>query len=169
MGEDKFDQWLEETKQYAVEKFWKEVLNQKNASEQKKDANSPWLPFDNQRQHDIALPRCDIGQSDGKIIVEAELPGVSPENIAYRLQGKKLVINGAFTSLHPGWTYVQKERQERSFERELHIPEQIDASNISSTLKDGILTITLPVEAEEEAVSVHIPLRPAMDDHRTSL
>lgn len=91
-------------------------------------------------------PTCDVTESEGEVVINAELPGVESKDIDVQVTGNKITIRGEKRSE----TSEEKEGrsyQERffgSFERSLLLPDGIDADRVQARLKDGVLEVRVP-------------------------
>lgn len=99
-----------------------------------------------ERTKGLSVPPVNLSQDEQNLYAEAELPGVSPENLEITATGDTLTIKGSRTaSRHERTTSViRAERVSGSFERTMTLPVEVDAERVSATLRDGVLTITLP-------------------------
>jgi HSP20 family protein len=91
-------------------------------------------------------PRCDVTESDGEVIVHAELPGVAPEDMEVEVRDSTLYIRGEkkverSEDKEQGRTF--SERFFGSFERSIAIP-NVDTEKISAEMKEGVLEVRLP-------------------------
>ncbi|WP_071459849.1 Hsp20/alpha crystallin family protein [Bacillus massilinigeriensis] len=149
MEVEKLKNWLDLTKQYATESFWKEVLQQQNnRSNTSAHSNQPQDRF----------PHCDLYESNGYLYVQAELPGIQVENIQIILQGKSLILKGHYATLKPTIKYYLKERPDKEFERIIRLPYKVHRQSIETNIQNGLLTVLLPILPEEEAVPITLNL-----------
>ncbi|WP_121612156.1 Hsp20/alpha crystallin family protein [Mesobacillus foraminis] len=155
MEVEKLKYWLDLTRQYAAESFWKEAFSQET---------NPFLSSGHIQNLSLApkggssecFPRCDLYKYEDKLFVEAELPGMVREHAAITLKGKQLTIRGNYSTFKPNLTYFLKERCDQSFEKNINLPFRVNHHEIQSNLDRGLLTIILPIISEEEAVPIHI-------------
>lgn len=103
------------------------------------------------------------GWEEGEsLVIEAEVPGLSLEQVNVTVQGDELTIKGerpAPTS-EPNW--LRRERWHGSFERTLTLPFPVDADHVEASLNGGILTIRLPKAASARARKVEVRATPAV-------
>ena len=93
------------------------------------------------------LPPVDIYETaDHEVVLKAELPEVKREDINITFENNVLTIRGErkFESEVSREHFQRMERQYGPFTRSFTVPAAIDASRISATHKDGMLTIRLP-------------------------
>lgn len=107
-------------------------------------------------------PRCDVTETDGVIVVEAELPGVDPKDIDVSVSGGLLTVRGEKRTekteqQQEGRTY--SERFFGSFERSIGLPEGVDSTKIEAKMKDGVLEVRVPVPTVATATPNKIEIK----------
>jgi HSP20 family protein len=95
-------------------------------------------------------PALDLYQNKDSVIAVVELPGMRKEDIEISLHDGTLTISGERKreSSSNGENAERTERYIGRFRRSIALPTRVDASKVSATYRDGILTVTLP-KAEE--------------------
>ena len=92
------------------------------------------------------VPAVDIYETAGKdIVVKAELPEMKREDIKVAFENNVLSIEGE--RQFDRTAHEQFHRAERgygAFLRSFTLPANVDASKVTATYQDGVLTITLP-------------------------
>lgn len=80
------------------------------------------------------------------VTVTAELPGVSPKDVEVSVVGRRLTIRGERAPAAPGEgvRYHRRERGGGRFGRAVTLPFPVEGDRVAATLKDGVLTVTLP-------------------------
>jgi HSP20 family protein len=111
-----------------------------------------------QRSYGTGYPALNAWEDDEAAYVEAELPGLSFQDIEVYVQGNELTLRGE-RRIHAPWAERQQSggnggagggnwhRQERArgrFARSLSLPWEIDADRVEAKLGDGVLTVRLP-------------------------
>ena len=97
------------------------------------------------------MPPVDIYESaDQQVVLKAELPGVSREDIDLRVENNTLTLRGERRrdSEVKDEQFHRVERSYGAFSRSFALPSRIDAEQVRADFKDGVLTITLPTKAE---------------------
>lgn len=90
-------------------------------------------------------PRTNLYDAGDHLEVRAEVPGLTREDINIRIQGNYLEISGTRKNDTPeGYKAHRVERGAQSFTRSFTLPTEVDADKAAATLKNGILTLTLP-------------------------
>ncbi len=90
-------------------------------------------------------PRMNLYDNGENFQVMAEIPGFSKDELDIKSQGNYLELSGTRNEDTPkGYKTHRIEREIRSFTRSFTLPADVDADKITATLKNGILTMTLP-------------------------
>jgi HSP20 family protein len=95
-------------------------------------------------------PAVDIVEKDHAYEVTAELPGMSEKDIEVKLAGGMLTIKGEKSEEKEEKTkdVHVSERRYGSFQRSFSVPEDVDADKLAATVRNGVLTVTMPKSAE---------------------
>ncbi len=105
-------------------------------------------------------PVVDVMEDADNVIVKAELPGLSKDDVQVTLQDNRLILKGEkkHESERRGWNYYQHESSYGAFSRVIELPSYIDARKAEARFKNGVLEITLPKteEAKSKVVEVKI-------------
>lgn len=102
------------------------------------DQKHPWTNGDN-------YPKTNLSDTGDNLELIVEVPGVLKDNINVKIQGNYLELSGKKTREIPeGYTVHRTEREALSFSRSLTLPYEVDADQVTASLKNGILTMTLP-------------------------
>ena len=93
-----------------------------------------------------SYPAMNVWMNDEGVVVTAELPGCSPDNIDITVVGDTLTVKGNRTDeeLPEGAVYHRRERTCGSFSRGFALPFEVEASGVDATFEQGVLRITLP-------------------------
>ena len=126
----------------------------------------PWMRWS--EGGGLGQPAIDMRETDDAYVIEAEMPGVKPEDVEVTIDGRTLVFRGQFreereTEPQSG-RYLVRERRTGTFTRALTLPGGIDPDRVSSKFENGELVITLPKAAEARAR--RIPIGNASDSAR---
>lgn len=91
-------------------------------------------------------PRTDVYETDVAYVVEADLPGVTMQDISVQLAGTTVVIAGKRESTHPGGAETQPgvERPCGTFRRAFTLPTAVKSDEVQATYTNGVLTVTIP-------------------------
>jgi len=90
-------------------------------------------------------PRTNLYDLGEKLEIIAEVPGLSKEDISIKIQGNYLEMSGTRKSDAPeGYKAHRVERGTPTFTRSFTLPSDVDSEKVEASLKNGILTLTLP-------------------------
>jgi HSP20 family protein len=88
-------------------------------------------------------PSVDVFENTDEVLVVADVPGVSSEQVDVRVENGTLTLK-AKRSPPDGGTALAREYEVVDFVRTFRIPAGIDAANISAEAKNGTLLVRLP-------------------------
>ena len=88
----------------------------------------------------------DIRQTDEAFTIEASVPGFTPDEVEVTLDENVLTIRGEHRSDEQTdrGGYVRRERQLASVYRQVGLPAEVRADEITAGFENGVLTITVP-------------------------
>ena len=91
-------------------------------------------------------------EDDGQnFLLRADVPGLTENDFQIDLAGQTLTLKGERKVDAPeGYTVHRRERSAFRFARSLELPARVDAEKVTATLKNGVLTLTLPKAAEAQ-------------------
>jgi HSP20 family protein len=99
-------------------------------------ASSPW-------------PAVNVFETAEAFVYKAEVPGLGEGDIGVHVEDESLILRGERKSSVPeGYTVHLRERAPIAFTRKLPLPGRVDAAGVTATMKDGILTVTMPKSKE---------------------
>jgi len=104
-------------------------------------------------------PEADLIVSEKSLNIVMDLPGLTKKEIAITRKQNVLTVRGEReVMLADGEQYKRNERKSGAFMRSFAIPEEADASNITASFRNGVLTIQLPMDSTNE-YTTHIPVQ----------
>jgi len=97
------------------------------------------------RPYARGYPAMNVWEDGECAYVEAELPGLSMENIEVLVSGNELTLKGRRRSAEQkDAAWHRRERAQGDFARTVALPWEIDADKCEARLTDGVLTLRLP-------------------------
>jgi HSP20 family protein len=106
------------------------------------NALMPSRSADAGREAGIRVPRVQFRDTGNAIELSAELPGIDGENVRVELEGDVLTISGeADTEESAEGTRVERYV---SFYRQIALPDGIDAEQVESSFRNGVLSLRFP-------------------------
>ncbi len=96
-------------------------------------------------------PVVDVSENAHEIVLQAELPGMTKEDIDIQLSGDTLTLRGErkLQQAARGERFHRIERQYGAWQRTFQIETPIDTPRVTAAYEDGVLTVHLP---KQEAV-----------------
>lgn len=89
-------------------------------------------------------PLVDIYETPEALVVEADVPGASAEDIDTDIKDHVLTLTARVRPLEGKLTPLYREYSLGHYTRTFRLGQEIDQMKISAHLKDGVLTLTLP-------------------------
>ena len=90
-------------------------------------------------------PQVEIFERDGQLIVRADLPGLTSDDVKVEVTDNAINLSGERKSEHEekGETYFRSERSYGSFYRSIPLPEGVTADDANATFNNGVLEISM--------------------------
>ncbi|MCL4322017.1 MAG: Hsp20/alpha crystallin family protein [Deltaproteobacteria bacterium] len=103
-------------------------------------------------------PAVDVVEKEDTMIVRAELPGISKDEVKIEVHENRLILKGKHKTEkeEKKEDYYRKEIECGSFYRSIELPSNAEASSAKASLKDGILEITLKKAAEAKPIAIEV-------------
>lgn len=114
-----------------------------------------WLRAESELIHPMHL---EITESDNHLNVRAEVPGFNAKELEINIEPRRLTITGK----HEAKDETKKDKtlysELRASEilRVVDLPAEVDTSDVSATLKDGIMSIKMTKTAAPKSVRVEL-------------
>jgi HSP20 family protein len=91
-------------------------------------------------------PSVDVTEQGGKLLIRADLPGLSRKDVTVELRDDAVCIRGErrHEKESRGKGFFHSERRYGSFYREIPLPEGIDPEKATATFRNGVLEVSLP-------------------------
>jgi HSP20 family protein len=94
----------------------------------------------------VWAPPLEIFERGDELVVRADLPGLSKDNVNVDVENGVLTVSGErrqdYEDSREG--YYRSERRYGTFSRSIPLPEGIDEADCKATFKDGVLEVTMP-------------------------
>ena len=92
-------------------------------------------------------PNIEVRERDNTIVVSADLPGLSKDDVKVELTDEGLVIQGERKREHEERRegYYRSERSYGTFHRIIPLPEGAATDQAKAQFKDGVLEVTVPI------------------------
>ncbi len=106
----------------------------------------------------VWTPSVDIKEEANRYVVQADLPGVKPEDIEVTLQNGVLTIKGErqTEAKEERENYKRIERFYGSFFRRFSLPESVEEEKIEANYDKGVLTVSIPKKPEVQPKKISV-------------
>ena len=106
-------------------------------------------------------PSIDVVRTNGTLVLTAELPGMTADDVDVSLDGDILTVKGEKTDereVSEADRYVH-ERTFGSFQRRMTLPDGVSATGIYANFENGILTVEVTLPEAKEIEPKKIPVK----------
>ena len=105
-------------------------------------------------------PAVDIFDTDNDLVLKADLPDVTLNDIDIQLENGTLTLKGErkFEKNENSKGFHRIERSYGAFVRLFSVPDSVDSENVHAAYNNGVLTVTLPKKekARPKAIKVQV-------------
>ena len=91
-------------------------------------------------------PAVNLWSNEDGLVINAEVPGISADDIDISVIGETLTLSGARKQeeLGEGTRYHRHERGNGKFSRLIELPFPVDVNDVQATFTNGVLNISMP-------------------------
>jgi HSP20 family protein len=108
----------------------------------------------------MRMPAVDVYEEKDDVVIKAEIPGLSKEDISVQVTDSTLMIKGEKKREEEikEQDYYCCERSFGSFTRAVDLPCEVKADQVKASFKNGVLEVHMPKtdEAKKKAITVKI-------------
>jgi len=106
-------------------------------------------------------PAVDIYETPETIVMKADLPGLTREDIEIEIRDNTLTVKGErrFAKDVQQESYLRIERAYGAFQRSFTLPTSVQQEKIRASFRDGVLELLLPKAEESEPKKIAIDVR----------
>jgi HSP20 family molecular chaperone IbpA len=135
-------------------------MTEKGKELQAKEKTEVAAPAEQTMTGPVFTPSVDIYETEKKITLVADMPGVSLKDLTIDLRDDVLTLRGGITPEDDSEKQsLLREYQTGSYFRQFNLSEAVDQNKIDANLKDGVLNLILP--KVEKAVPRRITVKAA--------
>jgi HSP20 family protein len=100
----------------------------------------------------VEYPPVNVWANEDETVVQAELPGLAPEDIEISVVQNALTLRGSRKpeELKQGESVHRRERWTGSFVRTVELPFEVDSNGVQAEYRNGVLSVRLPRAAEHK-------------------
>jgi HSP20 family protein len=110
---------------------------------------------------DLWSPQVEVFERGNNLVIRADLPGLSRDDVDVEIDDDTLIIRGERHSdiEDEQEGFYRSERSYGSFYRAIPLPDNIDVSACNATFKEGVLEITLQKPPQQQSRARRIDVR----------
>jgi HSP20 family protein len=103
-------------------------------------------------------PVVDVSETSDEVVVKAEMPGMSKDDIDISVEDNQLILSGEKRQEQEekDASYYRVERSYGSFRRIFTLPARVDVAAVKASYQDGILTVRVPKAEAAKAKKIEI-------------
>jgi HSP20 family protein len=97
-------------------------------------------------------PHIEVCERDGKLHIEADLPGMKRDDVQVRVEQDQVIIQGErrHEQKQERRGYYRSERSYGNFYRTIPLPEGANADSATATFRDGVLEVDVDMPRQQE-------------------
>lgn len=125
--------------------------------ELRREMNRLFFDFERDLPEADAFPRVSLEDKGTALEIRAEVPGLAEKELTLSADSTTFTLQGEHKEETPeGASVHRKERSAYRFARSVTLPAKIDPDKVEATLKNGVLTVTLPKAKEAQPRSISV-------------
>ncbi|GGY38411.1 Hsp20/alpha crystallin family protein [Parvularcula lutaonensis] len=97
-----------------------------------------------------AFPAVNLYANDQGLLITAEMPGFSEDQVELSVQDNELVIEGETSETNEATDWHRKERRYGKFVRRIELPFRVDPDQVDARFENGVLEIELKRPEEDK-------------------
>ena len=122
--------------------------------------DSPWVDWLDDPAHDSML-KVDMYEEEDKVVVQADMPGVSPENVDISVTSENVTIKATCEEKieEKQREYIRKERKVGAYARTINFPVQVVPEEADAEFKEGTLVLKILKEKKVQPKTVEVKVK----------
>jgi HSP20 family protein len=106
-------------------------------------------------------PPVDIYETDDKVVLRADIPGVAQKDIDVRIEEGTLIVRGdrKFDPSQKQEDYLRIERSYGPFQRTFRLPSTVDQGKVNAVHRDGVLEVMLQKREETRPRQIKVEVK----------
>jgi HSP20 family protein len=107
------------------------------------------------------VPAMEVRQRDDAVVIHADLPGLTPEDVHVELENGVLTISGERrdSSEERQEGRYHSERSYGAFSRSIALPDGIDEEQVNARFEHGVLEVTVPTPKQQQQRGRRVPIQ----------
>lgn len=117
-----------------------------------------WPSFPEMAMPEMKIPKVDVVDREGEVLVKAEVPGVDKKDLEITVGEDSVTIKGStrHEEKEEKGDYYRCEISRGSFSRTVALPATVDGAKARASFQDGMLELTLPKVERAKRHSVKV-------------
>ena len=109
------------------------------------------------------VPAVDVYEDAQKLVLKLEVPGILPEDLDVRVEGRTLTVKGErkFEAEEKEENFHRIERRYGSFVRSFTLPTTVNTEDVVASSADGVLSLTLNKKPEATPKQIQVKVAKA--------
>jgi HSP20 family protein len=105
-----------------------------------------FTPYSTQFERASFLPAADVTVSDSDLVLTMDVPGLTVDDLEIELVGGYLFVRGERKRprIAEGARFAHSERMFGRFERQIKLPDGVEADQVTATMDNGVLSLIVP-------------------------
>lgn len=105
-----------------------------------------------------AVPSIDLIDKDDRLVLKADMPGISKEDLNVEIKGDRLEISAEVKHEEEKKEegYIRKERSYRRYYRSIPLPAEIESEKVEASFENGVLKIEMPKTEAPEVKRIEV-------------
>lgn len=110
-----------------------------------------FFPFDTEFENVAWMPQVELHRNNGELMVRADLPGLTKDDVKVELTDEALTISGERKEEKEEKRegFYRSERNYGRFYRQIPLPDGVETHKANATFRNGVLEVTVPVAKSE--------------------
>ncbi|MDD3088767.1 MAG: Hsp20/alpha crystallin family protein [Candidatus Omnitrophica bacterium] len=106
----------------------------------------------------VVTPAVNILETEKDVMIEAEMAGLSKEDISLDIEGDELMVKGArkAPAVPNGYTAVYTERCPFEYSRTFILGDEVKRENITAKYESGILKVVIPKSEKAQPRKIQV-------------
>ena len=119
---------------------------------------TPSFVFPSYQKHEETSPCVDVYEEDNELVVKADLPGITKEDLNVTITENRITLSGEkkHEEKVEKKDYHWCERTYGSFKRSFRLPENVKGDAAKASFRDGVLEIRIPKTEEAKPKKITV-------------
>ena len=101
-------------------------------------------------------PVVDIYETENELVMQADMPGVTKENVDVKVAEDVLTLTGTVATPPKDAVHLYAEYRIGDYHRAFTLSQEVDVDKISAEMVDGVLTLHLPKSSRTKSRKIEV-------------